>query len=178
MITSKEHLESLKQKIKVAFADVPYPKGVLAPHECDECREVRRTFLNKNWKTIEPKILEENFGIVPLFSPEAFRYFLPAYLIYSLEHFSEKYDTVCEFTIYGVSPSKEAIETRLDYLQQRFKNFTSEQMSCIYEFLNYVRNDENFESFSEEAKQAEELIREFVDPVLRKKNYEGSGSHT
>jgi hypothetical protein len=143
----KEQLEILKQKIISSFADVPYPKDEIAPHECDECRDVRRTFANKNWKTIEPQILGGNFGIIPLFSPEAFHYFLPAYLIYSLDHFSEKYDTVCEFTIYAVTPDKKSIKKYFDYWREKFKDFTLEQMDCIYEFLDFVRDDENFVRF-------------------------------
>jgi hypothetical protein len=169
MSVSKAQLETLKHKIIDDFADVPYPKGVIAPHNCEECREVTTVFANKNWKTIEPEILEDNFGVIPLFSPEAFHFFLPAFLIYSLEHFLEKYNTVCEFTIYAVSPNKETIE-RSNYWQQKYRHFNLEQMNSIYEFLVCIRKHENFESFSEEAKEAEELTRKFIDPIVRKQN--------
>ena len=81
MAVSETQLKALKQKIVSAFENVLYPKGDIISHECDECREVRKTFANLAWKTIEPQILENNYDKLPLFSPEAFHFFLPAYLI-------------------------------------------------------------------------------------------------
>lgn len=168
MSVSENQLEKLKQRIFKAFEDVPYPKSTIAPHECDECRDVRKTFAGKNWKTIPAAILEENYGIIPLFSPEAFNYFLPAYLIHSLGNFGEKYDTTCEFTIYAVSPDNEDIKNRLDYWKQKFADFTTEQMNCIYEFLDFVRIDENFESFVNEVATGRQNLKDFIKPNLEK----------
>jgi hypothetical protein len=167
MPVPKKHLEELKKKINAAFGNVPYPKESIAPHECDECREVRRIFAGKNWKTIEPEILEENHGKLPLFSPAAFNFFLPAYLIYSLDYF-EEYDTVCEFTIYAVTPDNKAVRERLEYWQERFEHFTFEQMNCIYEFLDLVRIDENFESLANEVATGRENLKEFIAPKSKK----------
>jgi hypothetical protein len=168
MSVSNQQLEALKQKILAAFADVPYPKGVITSHECPECFDVRETFAGQDWKTIAPEIIEENFGKISLFSPEAFHFFLPAYLIYSLEHFDEQYDTVCEFTIYAVAPSNKDIQSRCDYEQKRFENFTTEQMNCIYEFLDFAEADENFESFVDEIRKGRQNLKKFIDPNLRK----------
>ena len=168
MAVSKNQLEALKQKIFKSFETVPYPKGTIAPHECDECREVRKTFINQNWKTISPEVLEENHGKLPLFSAEAFRYFLPAYLIHSLDNFGENCDTTCEFTIYALTPSNKSIKTELDYWQNKFSEFNLEQMSCIYEFLDFVRIDENFENFVNEVSTGRQNLKEFVEPKLKK----------
>lgn len=163
MAISKHHLEALKQKIFASFENVPYPKGRIAPHECDECNDVCKTFKNKNWKTISPEILEVNHGIIPLFSPEAFQYFLPAYLNFSLNNFYE-YDTVCQFTIYSISPSNKEINELLDYWRSRFVHFSHEQMSCIYEFLDLARIDENFERSAKEISIGRQNLKEFIDP--------------
>ena len=168
MPVQKNHLEALKKRIRKAFDDVPYPKGGIAPHECDECREVRETFSNRNWKTISAEVLEENHGIIPLFSPAAFQYFLPAYLMHSLDNFGENYDTVCEFTIYAIAPENKSIKMGLAYWQERFANFTAEQLSCIYEFLDLVRIDENFANFVKIAAAGRQNLREFIEPNLKK----------
>lgn len=164
MFVSKEKLEKLKQRILTAFDDVPYPEGLIAPHECDECYEIRKTFAGSDWKTIDPKVLEENFGIISLFSSQAFHYFLPAYLIYSLNRFSEKDNTTLEFTVYAITPGKEAVENRFDYWRERFEEFNSEQMSCIYEFLDFVRQDESHYSFIDDVIKGEKNLREFIKP--------------
>lgn len=164
MAVSKHYLETLKQKIFASFENVPYPKGRIAPHECDECNDVCKTFKNKDWKTISPEILEENYGIIPLFSPEAFQYFLPAYLSYSLESFYEESDTVCEFTIYAIAPTNNDVKERMEYWRDKFANFTSEQMNCIYDFLDIARIDENFKVSTKEISVGRQNLREFIDP--------------
>ena len=134
MAIANEKFEELQQKILRAFANVPYPEGKVAPHECDECHEVIELFADLDWKPINPEIIEEHHGSMSLFSPEAFNYFLPAYLIYSLKHFSED-DTVCEFTIYALTPNIEMIEEKeekqIEFLRNKFQNFTREQINCI-----------------------------------------------
>lgn len=172
MSVSKTQLENLKRKIIEAFTDVSYPNGVIAPHECDKCRKLRKTFYRKNWKTIDSKILEENYSKLPLFSSEAFQYFLPAYLIYSLENFND--NDVCEFTIYNLSESEKELKENLDfyrkYFQERFGNFTMEQVNSIYEFLSLVESEENedFEFLREHAKMGRKVLKEFIEPTLRK----------
>ena len=90
----------LKNRVINIFGNVVYPKGFITEHTCEECFAVRKTFLNKDWKQITPKILQENYDKLPLFSPEAFHSFYPAYLIYSLEHFTE--DEVSDFVVYNL----------------------------------------------------------------------------
>ncbi len=133
-------LETLKQRLLKTFSDVSYPKGAIAPHKCDECYELRETFKNKDWKTIDATIIEENYDQLTLFSGEAFHYFIIAYLIYSLNNFGD--NLVCEFTIYSLTPSKNAFGEELDYWKEHFQNFSEEQMEIIYDFLNLVKTDE------------------------------------
>lgn len=168
MSVPEKQLAELKQKIVKAFEAVPYPKDPIAPHECEECREVRKTFANQHWKTIEPAILEENHGIIPLFSPDAFRFFLPAYLIYSLDHFSEEYDTTTEFTIYAVTPSNKDIKAATGYWQEKFAGFDREQFSCVDEFLGLVGIDENFQNLAKQVGNGRQNLKTFIEPIIRK----------
>jgi hypothetical protein len=158
-----EELKELQQKIFKAFADVLYPEGKLAAYDCEECRDLEKTFTKLNWRTIDREILEEYFGIIPLFTPESFRYFLPAYLIYSLEHFSP-YDTTCEFTIYALTPSNKNMNEKdmRNYWRDRFQNFTPEQMNCIYEFLDFVLDDENFYLFTKEVNIGKQNLKQLI----------------
>jgi len=168
MSIPKEQLETLKLKIIEAFADVPYPKGVIAPHECDECQDVRKTFAELDWKTIDQQILENNYDKLPLFSPEAFHFFLPAYLIYSLKHFEDKYNEVPEFTIYTLTPDKSLKENPTCW-QEKFENFTLEQFNLIYDFLDLAKENKEFESFITNIKRGKERLKEFIEPTLKLK---------
>lgn len=143
-----KELTLLKGKVVEAFNDVPYPKGVLTPHECVECQDLRKTFENEDWKTIDKQIIEKNYGQMPLFSAEAFHYFFPSYLIYSLENFNDNF--VLEFTIYALIPSKKDLKERFDYWKERFQYFSNEQMETIYQFLAIFNENKDYLNFYED----------------------------
>lgn len=162
-----ENNDVLIQKVKSAFEATPSPKFIIA-HECEECFQLEASFRNKNWKTIEDKLIEENFSNLPLFSSEAFNYFLPAYLIYSLKNFDENF--VCEFTIYALTPSNKNAENDLEYWKYKFEHFTDEQMNVIYGFLSLVltKSDDNFDLFHEQVKSGMKNLKEYIRPNLKK----------
>ena len=166
MTVSKERLEALKQIIK-AFETVPAPNKI-TEHDCDECRSVDKTFTGKNFETIEPEIIDGNYDIIPLFSPEAFRYFLPAYLFYSLDNFSADDRTTTEFTIYALSPTKQDLRESLEYWQARFEDFTFEQLDCIYDFLDLIADDETHEDFAGDANGGRKRLKTYIEPIIRK----------
>lgn len=160
MSVSKEKLNTLKQKIIEVFDDVPFP-ALIAPHECDECFELEETFNGKDWRTIEPEILEGNFANLSLFSSEAFHYFLPAYLVYSLNNFND--NLVCEFTIYALTPEE------IQFVQYKFKNFNRKQLEVIYAFLDLVKakKDDNFDWFHEQVEKGKNNLKDFIEPIVR-----------
>lgn len=166
MSISKKQLETLKQKVILAFANVPYPESDLVRHECEECRDIRKAFTNLDWKTIDSKLLEENFGSLSFFSPEAFHFFLPAYLVYSLEHFEDDFNEVPEFTTYTLTPDKE-IKENPGWWQERFENFTKEQFNLIYDFLDLAKSNEEFDEFITSIIRGKERLKEFVEPTLK-----------
>lgn len=170
MNVSEKRLAELKQKIIRAFDNVSYPKeSFVALYDHDEQRGIREAFANKDWQTIEPKILEEFYDTVPLFSPEAFRYFLPAYLIYSLDNFSADDKTTAEFTIYALSPTKNDLRESLEYWQVRFEDFTFEQLDCIYDFLDLVGDDENYEVFVGDVNGGRKRLKTYIEPIIKNK---------
>lgn len=138
----KDKLNLLRRSITEAFMDVQHPKGNLAPHDCAECQDLRKTFANKNWKNIDRKIIEKNYDQLPLFSAEAFHYFLPSYLIYSLENFNNNF--VLEFTIYALNPSKKDLKGSFEYWKERFQYFSIEQMETIYQFLAIIDENQDY----------------------------------
>src|SRR5437879_13330744 len=83
---------SLKQAIEEAFAGVPYPGDdniTRCPYNCPECREMGDYFKGRTWTGHAVKDLRERHTALLLFTPEAFQYFLPAFMfaaISSSEH--------------------------------------------------------------------------------------------
>ncbi|MBA4122247.1 MAG: hypothetical protein H0X72_07270 [Acidobacteria bacterium] len=163
---SQKKLENLKNRIIEVFENVSYPKGFITEHECEECFGVRKAFLNKDWKDITSKTLEENYDKLPLFSPEAFHCFFPAYLIYSLEHFTED-DEVCDFTTFTLMVKCEEIEQKSDYWKNRFQFFTKNQINLVYEFMDLVIQNEAYDIFVSELECGKQILINYVEPTLK-----------
>lgn len=166
MLYSQEKLKSLKTKIVEAFDNVTNPKSFIVEHECEECFEVRKTFLNKDWKQITEKILQENYDKLPLFSPEAFHCFLPAYLIYSLEHFKE--DEVCDFVVYGLMAKQNQIKAKPEYWKNRFQYFSKAQADLVSEFMDLAIQSGEYDIFISEIEFGKQILNEIVKVDLRR----------
>lgn len=165
MLHSEAESENLIEKVKKAFDDVDYPKSFITEHECEECFGVRKTFLNKDWKAITPEILEENYDKLPLFSPESFHCFLPAYLIHSLTRFAEN-NEVCDFTVYTLMvKSKEAEQKTTDW-QRRFQYFTKAQLKVVGEFIDMAIETGEYDIFIAELRRGKEVLENFIKPNL------------
>src|SRR5438270_13812260 len=92
--------QELARQVETAFSDVPYPGDDAIvplydnePH-CDECANLARTFRSKNWQSVPLEILFLERGSLPLFTAEAFRYYLPAFLRAALLHSIKETDTL------------------------------------------------------------------------------------
>jgi hypothetical protein len=174
MIVPEDKLKTLKQKVIQAFADVPSPKGDITLCKWDECRDINKDFTGKDWKTIESEIIRKNHNKLSFFLPQAFHYFFPAYLIYSLEnfhyeYFRHPYDDTCEYTIYQVAPTQKSIENNFGWWQERFGDFTLEQINCAYEFLDLVSEDKNFDTFFEDVETGKQNLKKLIESILRKR---------
>lgn len=142
---NKKQIETLKSKIKSAFSQTKQPAwDNIALHECEECLGVRKDFVNVNWQKASDELLEKNYDKLPLFSPDAFKYFLPAFLLYTLRNFDEDFSEVCEFTLYAITPGKSWKDDNgqiSSYWVEKFSAFTEEQMNTIYEFLTLAEQN-------------------------------------
>ena len=76
--------------------------------------------------------------VLSFFTEEAFRYFLPAYLRYSISE-SVKDSEIIEETVLTLSPGKEDASSSSFY-QIRLKLFNDEQLNTIIRFLDWVRD--------------------------------------
>ena len=128
----KDDSMELREMIATAFGQVPYPgNDAIALHECLECQDIRRDFRRQSPWTIEASVLERRYDSQPLLSPQAFQYFLPAYMIYALGHLNS---LVAQFTQYSLAPTDFD-----DWHRQRFSRFTTSQKASIIAFLEFMK---------------------------------------
>jgi len=133
----------LRSKITDAFSSIPHPgKENVTEHQCEECDELRDTFGPLEWQRVPPEIIDANFGQLPLFTPEAFRYFLPSYILRCLDNFDSE-NSVCEFVIYAVAPTGGEDWEKKRYAE-RISLFSSEQRAAVAAFLKHVQATEEF----------------------------------
>jgi hypothetical protein len=124
---------SLKQAIEEAFADVPYPGDgniTKCPYNCSECTRVALYFKGKGQTGHKEEDLRAYHVALSLFTPEAFQFFLPSFMVMSLDSY-EKGDII-----------PDAIRFHFEYTQEmqghfavRMSKFTSVQRKVIIEYL-------------------------------------------
>lgn len=138
-------VEELKTKIVRAFADVPYPgDNHIAYHECDECDGVRKDFRGQSPASLAPQVVDYNYESFPLLSPQAQRYFLPAYLADVIDNFDSK---VTFYLLFNLSSAR----------RKSLRNFTPKEKEAVVDFLHYLRSIDEHEEYDEEIKQALEI---------------------
>ena len=92
----------LKDLVRSAFAEASFPRGAdTAGHDCEECDGIRRAFNRQAPFSLPGDVLEYHHDSLPMMTPEAFHHFLPAYLIYAIDHPDS---LVAEFAWFSLSP--------------------------------------------------------------------------
>lgn len=81
----------LIKEIETAFADVPYPGDQnITTHRCWECDQLTNLFKGHHWNDWRQKpraIFNQcHYGFIHTFSPKAYQFYLPLFLLTPLEH--------------------------------------------------------------------------------------------
>lgn len=121
--------DELISQIEEAFKDVPYPGDeniVDDPNHCPECEEVSEAFKGKHWKEVVSSLHSFPDNIY-LLTPEAYQFYLPAFLIYSI--LKDESDMRVDFTIHSFSFAK---------FRSQIELFSIEQKKVIKAFLEYM----------------------------------------
>jgi|SRR5579883_867570 len=123
----------LKKTIEDAFADVPYPGDeniTRCPYNCSECRRIALFFKGKPSTGYSAEELRGYHVALSLFTPEAFHFFLPGFMLASMDSY-EKGDVIPDAIRFHFESSHEM----RDYFNVRMSKLTSEQREAIIEYL-------------------------------------------
>jgi hypothetical protein len=137
------------------------PKFLIAPHDCDECRQVCADFASIEWIAAPDATIESHPSALSLMSPEAYAYFLPAYLLYAVAHFT--HDALpSEMTVYSLAFSEPSGEGMHEWHRGRLKFVTAAQLETLERFLILVENDATFSEYigKEEIADGRARLRE------------------
>jgi hypothetical protein len=127
-------MNDLADRIAAAFQTDSSPPERIVVHRCDECERVSTDFAGRNWTELSQDVLAYHHDSIPLFSPEAFAYYLPAYLIFA----AKDRDRVGEMVLYSLGP------TRGEWAAGRRSacKYSAEQVRLIIEVAEMIAGDD------------------------------------
>ena len=145
-------LDSVKAKIREAFAGGVYPGDwcIVTSREGSEPALLEQEFRGKSdWRALDAGFIDrapDGFGTaLSFFSDEAFRFYLPAYLLADLDGRLQQADPVFALT-HGldkgsreqkINPRRYGERTWLDHARHKFAMFSVEEAAAIASYLRY-----------------------------------------
>lgn len=150
----------LKQMIRGAFCDVAYPgdECLKGSREGDEPYLLEDEFKGKtDWTILGADFLDQApdgyASALSFFSDEAFRFYLPAYLIADLNNALQSADPTFHLCfglddLYGsqpINPRRYGDRTWLAEKQRKFAIFSPSQAAAIVAYLQYKATQDEFQ---------------------------------
>ncbi len=129
---------SLKESIQTAFSEVPYPGDnniIHCSYNCRPCQEIIDYFKGKTQSGHSVEDLRDHHTALSLFTPEAFQFFLPAYMLASLE----SYDAIHLLPDSIRFHFDFNLEHR-DHFRIRLEHFSPSQREVIIEFFRFMES--------------------------------------
>lgn len=150
----------IEEQIRGAFAAVERPGNwaLRGSSEGDEPHEVEAAFADQDdWRTIDAAFLDSAPGglasALSFLSDEAFRYFLPAYLVADLRGALDRVDPVF-YLCHGfadarrdqpVNARRYGGRTWFDAVSHRMSTFTPEEARAIVAYLRWREEKDDFD---------------------------------
>jgi len=131
------------QKIEEAWRDVPYPgDDKICPPKLYDDEGIPDYFAGTTWRDHTPVNLRYNSAAFTFFTPEAFHYWLPAFMIAAITDPKEA-DVILEYISWSVSDS---------YAAERWPLFSQTQREAVAAYLRF--QIENFADSSKDERKA------------------------
>lgn len=137
---------ALVERIKAAFKDTPVPKReeMCTERLGDEASEYAMEFFGQDWRRLHPEFLDHGSASLSFLAAPAFRFFLPAYLVYDLtDPLSSQADPARHLTSYlageNVKPEMKV------YMLKKLSKFNEQERAAITAYLEYKAAREPFE---------------------------------
>ena len=130
--------------VKKAFTGMNYPGDDNIVHKSslliDDRETTLRSFKGKHWEEITLETLILNRDHLPWFTPKAYRFYLPAFLIAVILHY-EEVDVLSDNTLFSLTPVDSDDPWNSRFIE-RVTGFDPTQKDVIRRFLElYVQLD-------------------------------------
>jgi len=145
----------VRDAILRAFGSLEQPRGAeLAPHQCDECDELRNNLSSHRFDQVPDEVLDGEYSSLPLLGPLGLQYYLPAYMLRALKQ-------PAWFGVENLLYHLNADTSRKpEYWAPRLAVFTSQQRAAVLAFLAWLESISSDATYISEAIGAREVWKQ------------------
>ena len=141
---SPQDRAELRDRVVQAFKDAPYPgddnliRNPLAV-QMDDYAQIVAHCKGKHWQELDRQAIVNNDVNLPFFSPEAFRFYLPAFLVVALEDpEGNEFDKI----VFNLLPPPPNDSEDVEYFAKMVAGLSRTQREVIRDFLELVAEEE------------------------------------
>lgn len=132
------NVDGIIAQIASAFADVPRPTNdeLLHPN-CFDDNDIAALYEIEDWRDLSDSMVENEYGALAFLSPEGFRFFIPAYMSFTLRH-PESGAAAVQSTLMSLSPEYDQMFT-----PSKFAMLDAAQSAAVIAFLEAMSTYED-----------------------------------
>jgi len=136
---SSKKKQALRERIEQAFDDAEYPgdDDLVVTDDDWEAAEIKAWLKGKHWRDLSLDALYAHNGAVWVLTPSAYRYYLPSYLLASLE---DSPDTVYDSLLAALAPPPYGLGSP-DQFAERVEALNALQRDAIRSFFRDAATD-------------------------------------
>lgn len=154
-----DQVAALLERLEAAFGELPMPEDDHLVFDDSgyhlECNQVKAKFRGRHWRSLSPTDLQGEADSLAFFTPEAFRFFLPAYVRASVLDY-ERADLIPMVVVGALArPGDPGL---LSYFQSRIGALDVPQRAVLKEFLAFLRERHREDFLPGELDEAEESL--------------------
>jgi hypothetical protein len=135
------------EEIEASFAGTKFPgrDRILHPMTRGDEDEVGPFMQATDWRAVPDRVLYERVGALCYFSPEAFQFFIPAFMMWALRNCQSPHSFAVDATIYALDPGDCAGQksTLRKFQISKYAMFTSAQKQATANFLRIMAHNPN-----------------------------------
>lgn len=139
--------------IEQAFAGLAPPDDAALLHpRCRDDGDIAEFYGAPDWRELSDELLIRSYAASAFFSAAAFRYYLPAFMVWSLSH-AESPEYLAEATLRALDPGAPS-EPLHDFQVSKFALFDAAQRRAVGDFLEAFTRDDDLGPLAEAALSA------------------------
>lgn len=140
MPSTQQIRDAVLAEIESAFAGLSPPGDDRLLHpDCRDDGDIAAFYGGPRWQDLAGDFIVRNYAAPSFFSAEAFRFYLPAFMVWALKH-PDSPDYVIEATLRAFDPGAEG-EPLQAFQASKFSLFTPAQRAAVAAFLEAFRAD-------------------------------------